>query len=37
MLIKSAVTQAQKKVGLSTTQPALPARSMLQVWTEAVI
>jgi long-chain acyl-CoA synthetase len=36
MLIKSAVTQAQKKVGLSTTQPALPARSMLQVWTEAV-
>ena len=36
MLIKSAVTQAQKKVGLSTAQPALPARSMLQVWTEAV-
>ncbi|MDE0875606.1 MAG: AMP-binding protein [Porticoccaceae bacterium] len=36
MLIKSAVTQAQKKVGLSTTQPALPARSMLQVWTDAV-
>lgn len=36
MLIKSAVTEAQKKVGLSTTQPALPARSMLQVWTEAV-
>jgi long-chain acyl-CoA synthetase len=36
MLIDSAVTQAQKKVGLSTTQPALPARSMLQVWSEAV-
>ena len=36
MLIDSAVTQAQKKVGLSTAQPALPARSMLQVWTEAV-
>ena len=36
MLIKSAVTQAQKKVGLSTAQPALPARSMLQVWSEAV-
>lgn len=36
MLIKSAVTQAQKKVGLSTAQPALPSRSMLQVWTEAV-
>ena len=36
MLIKSAVTQAQKKGGLSTAQPALPARSMLQVWTEAV-
>lgn len=36
MLIKSAVTEAQKKVGLSTTQPALPARSMLQVWTDAV-
>ncbi|MBT3672508.1 MAG: AMP-binding protein [Porticoccaceae bacterium] len=36
MLIKAAVIQAQEKVGISTTQPALPARSMLQVWTEAV-
>ncbi|MCS5595214.1 MAG: AMP-binding protein [Porticoccaceae bacterium] len=36
MLIKSAVTQAQNRVGLSTAQPALRAQSMLQVWSEAV-
>jgi len=36
MLIKSAVTQAQNRVGLSTAQPALPGQSILQVWSEAV-
>jgi long-chain acyl-CoA synthetase len=36
MLIKSAVTQAQKRIGMSTEQPSISAQSILQIWTEAV-
>jgi len=36
MLIKSAVTEAQKRIGISTKQPSLSAQSILQIWTEAV-
>jgi len=36
MLIKSAVTNAQKRIGISTEQPSLSAQSILQIWTEAV-
>ena len=36
MLIKSAVTQAQKRIGISSEQPSISAQSILQIWTEAV-
>ena len=36
MLISDAVIRARKTVGMSAEQPAFPASSILQIWTQAV-
>ena len=36
MFITDAVTKAQKRVGIASEQPPLPAKSILQIWTNAV-
>ncbi|MDC1144923.1 AMP-binding protein [Porticoccaceae bacterium] len=36
MRVQDAVKQAQKKLGLSSKQPALPARSLLELWNQSV-
>ena len=36
MRVHDAVKQAQKKLGLSSKQPDLPARSLLELWNKSV-
>jgi len=36
MLVQQAVNQGRQRIGLETTQPPLPARSLIELWLQAV-